>query len=60
MTTKHGGSPIKTGNSGSKAIAPGGDPGVGKHEQAKGTEHVSTVPPDAGKHDPNFGHKIKD
>jgi hypothetical protein len=60
MTKKHSGSPIKTGSSGAKAVPPGGDPGVGRHEQAKGTEHISTVPADTSKHDPNFGHKIKD
>lgn len=60
MPKKHSGSPIKTGGSGAKAIPPGGDPEVGKHEPSKGTERVGTVPADAGKHDPNFGHRIKD
>jgi hypothetical protein len=58
MTKKRSGSPIKTG--GEKNTSTGDYGGVGKHEQSKGTERVGTVPADAGKHDPNFGHRIKD
>lgn len=60
MKKQHAGSPIRTGGSGAKAIPHGGDPGVGKHSPSKGTERVGTFPADAAKHDPNFGHKIKD
>jgi hypothetical protein len=60
MANKHRGSTIKTGGSTAKTVLPGGDPGVGKHEPSKGTEHVGTVPADAGKHDFHSGHRIKD
>lgn len=59
MSKKHSGSPIKTGGSGSKETPHGGDPGIGKQKQ-EGATRVGTVPSDASKHDPNFGHKIKD
>jgi hypothetical protein len=60
MAKKDSGSPIKTGGSGAKDTPTGDHGGVGKHEPSKGTERVGTVPADVSKHDPNFGHRIKD
>ena len=50
---------FQTSGSGKKEVPTGDHGGVGKQEQSHGTRHVGTVPTDAAKHDPNFGHRIK-
>lgn len=58
MAKKNSGSPTKTG--GDKNAPTGDHGGVGKPGPSKGVEHIGTHPADAGKDDPNFGHRIKD
>jgi hypothetical protein len=50
---------FQTSGSGAKEMPTGDHGGVGKHKQ-EGATRVGTCPADASKHDPNFGHKIKD
>jgi len=57
MAKKNSGSPTKTGGD---KNATGDHGGVGKPGPSKGVEHIGTHPADAGKDDPNFGHRIKD
>lgn len=59
MAKKGGGVPIKTGGSGSSGVPAGGGNGVGKQGMPSNVQNVGTVPSDASKYDPNFGHRIK-